>query len=119
MTLFANNIQLISKSNKIIIKSNDKPEAELKHNTTPAKSMNMHVYANPTNTRFNIAIIDLNKASMLKLINSKGQTVSDQSVTSDMNNFTIDVGSLTPGIYFVEVLEGTHVLAREKVVVRR
>jgi len=117
VTLIANNIQLIGNNPEHTISFDKKTEA--KRVSAPTKSVNMHVYANPTNTRFNIAILDLNNASMLKLINSQGQIVSDQSVTSDMNNFTIDVESLAPGIYFVEVLEGNRVLAREKVVVRR
>lgn len=85
---------------------------------TEAKSEGFMVYPNPTKTQIHIKYNPLlsNENMQLKVFNSTGILVHNQSFTEDIKS--IDISSFSSGVYFINLINGTEILSRKFVVNR-
>lgn len=63
------------------------------------KMINFNIYPNPVTST--LVISNLATNTLVKIVNSLGQTVLQQRTTAQ--SFTLDVSELTKGIYFIQV----------------
>lgn len=74
---------------------------------------NLHIYPNPNNGNFSIAIKEPN--CNVEVVNALGQTVLQQQMP---NNQNIQINGLASGLYFVKVKSGNVTFKTEKILVR-
>ena len=72
------------------------------------------VYPNPANSIVNVDFGDLNASSAeIKVYDILGKQVFDNSMKVSSNHYTINLGSESPGIYFVKINVNNKVVVRK------
>ncbi len=61
----------------------------------------LKAYPNPTNETLNILHETSGKNTSIKIIDSKGEILAQQVVTEGTNSSSVNVSSLSPGVYFM------------------
>lgn len=83
------------------------------------KSLSIRLYPNPAGTRITIASLPSSEKNFkIILRNSTGNTVFQMDFTTENEEASINIESLTPGVYFYELSGTTHILKTGKLVKR-
>lgn len=92
--------------------------SEMKTVLIPYEESNLQVYPNPSKGRFHIQLPqNSNAGSKLQLLNSQGQMIWQMKASASSSaNLTFAEEDLTPGVYFLKLLEGDRTITRRVVI---
>lgn len=92
--------------------------SEMKTVLIPYEASNLLVYPNPSKGRFQIQLPQNSaEGSVLQLLNSRGQMIWQMKTSiSSSANITFAEEDLSPGVYFLKLLEGHHTITRRVVI---
>jgi hypothetical protein len=85
--------------------------------TAALPSINFNVYPNPADNQLNISL-DQNKTDLqIEVLNVKGQLIMHLSEKQSVGLRSLDISSLTKGVYFLKITSNGHYGVRPFVVV--
>ena len=82
----------------------------------PETPLNYSVYPNPASNLFNINANTNGNAVQVKIFNIMGELVAKETITDGLN--TINVSSLTNGVYFYSIIKNSDVIETKKLIVK-
>lgn len=66
------------------------------------------LYPNPATDRLNISLPDNSEKISIRLFDINGKRIYIQNSNNQSNHISMDVDNLTPGMYFVQIVTGSH-----------
>lgn len=93
------------------------------HNLLSAKEVEFKptaykVYPNPAEDEIRIQFQEEHDCCLLEITNSEGKVVRTQKIKSKHKEFIINVSDLSPGIYFVGLIDGIHAYESQKILIK-